>query len=75
MAKWLVRAIKRDRWDGFRRSGIFFSSESDTILTSNEITDAILNEPCLMVVELADEAEVKGPGKRAKASDAASQVD
>lgn len=53
-----VIAKKRSGFDGFRRSGRFFSSEHEAILEEEEMTDAIRNEPLLHVIPVSeDEAD------------------
>ena len=67
--KYSVIANKRkDGFDGFRRSGKFFSCEHPTILRDTQITEAILAEPMLTVTEIADDeaVEVVKPKKHKK---------
>lgn len=49
-------SVRSRRAPGFRRSGLYFAPEDATLLTDEQMTDAIRNEPMLIVEQLADGA-------------------
>ncbi len=54
--KYKVSAKPRDGYGGFWRSGHFFpNSPGFVVLDESEMTDAIRNEPMLIVVEIKEE--------------------
>lgn len=51
---WSVRAKQRKGFQGFNRGGRFFSSSEAILLTDEQMTDAIRDEPRLIVEEIPD---------------------
>ena len=52
-----ILAVKRANFEGFQRGGYFFSSEVEAYLSDNQMTDAIRNEPMLIVREVREEVQ------------------
>lgn len=65
-----VRAKANPGHPGFRRDGVYFLSDAETILSDEETTPAIQNEPRLVVIKINAAEAKKLLAQGANASDA-----
>lgn len=56
MKQWLISAVPRAGFDGFRRAGVFFPAFPDGVLLPDDrITPDIRDEPMLIITQQPDE--------------------